>query len=76
MLAALGKRYELQSLATLGSSNWISEANVIPRSGSMVTLVGAADLNAKFFRIVISDVDTDGDGLNDWEDRTSSAWID
>src|SRR5438128_115485 len=29
---------------------------------------GAADAPAKFFRIVVSDVDTDGDGLNDWEE--------
>ena len=69
MFGALGKRYELQSLGILGgTSNWVSEANSVLRSGSMVTLNGTADLNAKFFRIVVSDVDTDGDGLNDWEE--------
>jgi uncharacterized protein (DUF1800 family) len=67
--SALGKEYQLQSSPLIaGNSNWIMEASVIARTGSVVTLTAAADTAAKFFRVVISDVDTDGDGLNDWEE--------
>ena len=71
MPCALGKRYELQSApmpGAGGSTNWISEASVVARTGTNVTLSAAADNTTKFFRISISDVDTDGDGVNDWEE--------
>jgi len=70
MPCALGKQYILQSVepANGGWSNWITEATVIVRSGSTVTLSAPATGSAKFFRVAISDVDTDGDGVNDWEE--------
>jgi hypothetical protein len=64
---ALGKQYELQSAAS-GWSNWVTEATFIARAGTNVTLVGSAGPAPKFFRVAISDVDTDGDGVNDWEE--------
>jgi fibro-slime domain-containing protein len=72
MACALGKQYQLQSITSLDgtnySSNWVTEASVIVRSGTNVTLTGTTGPTTKFFRIAISDVDTDGDGLNDWEE--------
>ena len=35
--------------------------------GTVVNLTAPASVAQKFFRISISDVDTDGDGVNDWE---------
>jgi len=68
---ALGKQYELQSIQPFNSggwTNWITEATAIARSGSIVTLSAPAGLTTKFYRVAISDVDTDGDGVNDWEE--------
>jgi hypothetical protein len=69
--SALGKQYQLQSIQPLTGApwtNWIVEATTIARTGTVVTLTAPAGVTAKFFRIGISDVDTDGDGLNDWEE--------
>ncbi len=68
---ALGKQYQLQSLVPTDGfpgTNWVIEATTIARSGTNVTLVGQASETTKFYRISISDVDTDGDGVNDWEE--------
>src|SRR6266481_4742030 len=68
---ALGKRYEWQSvqgLAGLAASNWVAESSIVARSGSFVTLTAPLGASPTFFRLVISDVDTDGDGVNDWEE--------
>ncbi len=69
--AALGKQYQLQSLQfdpNGGSSTWSNETALVLRSGSSVTFTSSPAGSAKFFRIAISDVDTDGDGVNDWEE--------
>ncbi len=68
MPCALGKQYQLQSVTTLGATNWFVETNLVARSGTNVTLTVPAVSTAKFYRIGISDVDSDGDGLNDWEE--------
>ena len=66
---ALGKQYSLQSIAAFdGLSNWITEASIVARTGTVVTLTAPAGITQKFFRIGINDVDTDGDGVNDWEE--------
>src|SRR6185503_1153522 len=58
---ALGKRYELQtSDASDGpAANWIIEASLIARTNSTVIFISPADRPSKFFRLGVSDVDTD-----------------
>jgi len=72
ILGALGKHYELQGSEVIcgpGASNtWFTEASLVARTNPIVTLSAPAVLPMKFFRIRISDVDTDGDGLTDWEE--------
>lgn len=65
--AELGKRYELQSVDALGS-NWVAGASAVVRSGATLTLSAPASPQPRFFRIGIGDVDSDGDGLSDWEE--------
>src|SRR5258708_15719093 len=65
---ALGKQYQLQSLLDLTNGTWTTESTVVVRSGSVVTLSAPASSTTKLFRIAIADVDTDGDGVNDWEE--------
>jgi uncharacterized protein (DUF1800 family) len=64
---ALGKQYQLQSTGALDDTNWIVETNLVARSGTNVTLTAPLTSAARFYRVSISDVDTDGDGMNDWE---------
>jgi hypothetical protein len=68
MPSALGKLYQLQSTTNIAGTNWMVETNAVARSGTSITLSASATNTAKFFRVAISDVDTDGDGLNDWEE--------
>src|ERR1051326_2108020 len=66
----LGKAYQLQSSPNLAGAGagWSSESSIIARTGTVVTLSAPVTPNAKFFRVLISDVDTDGDGVSDWEE--------
>jgi hypothetical protein len=72
IMGALGKLYELQGSETIcgiGSNNtWLTESSLVARTNPIVTLSASANLPMKFFRVRISDVDTDGDGLTDWEE--------
>ena len=71
MLGALGKKYELQASEVVCGSmatNWLTESSLIARTNTAVLLTAPANLKMKFFRVAISDVDTDGDGLSDWEE--------
>lgn len=83
--SALGKQYRLLSVTNLNSTNWVTDATAIPRSGTVVSLAAPANEETRFFRVVLSDVDSDGDGLNDWEEyklgldplsSSSSAFLD
>ena len=71
MPGSLGKYYQLQGSEILcgsAATNWTTEASLVARTNAMVTLKAPADRTSKFFRIIVSDVDTDGDGLTDWEE--------
>ena len=65
---ALGKRYQLQSVTALDSTNWVVEASLVATSGTTVTLSAPVASAMTFYRVAISDVNSDGSGLmNDWE---------
>jgi uncharacterized protein (DUF1800 family) len=65
-----GKLYQLQSCQSLaGAPAWTNETSVIGQPGTTnVIFPVPATLSGKFFRVVTSDVDSDGDGLTDWEE--------
>ncbi len=65
-----GKQYSLQSVGLAGPppwTNWTVESSIVARSGTNVTFVTPAAATTKFFRVTVSDVDTGGSGINDWE---------
>ena len=66
--SAWGKFYQLQSVSILGGTNWVNETNLVARSGTTATLFAPADAATKYFRLSVADVDSDGDGVNDWEE--------
>jgi len=68
MAAQLGKLYQLQSITNLGSTNWLTETSTVVRSGTNFAFPSPVSTTMKFYRVAISDVDSDGDGVNDWEE--------
>lgn len=67
MPGALGKFYQLQSRTNLGSPDWLTETGMVLRVGTNLTLSSPANATTKFFRIAVSDTNTDGSPLSDWE---------
>ena len=66
--SAPGKLYALQSITNLGNVSWLSETNVEAQSGTNLTLSMPPAVAMKFYRVGVSDVNSDGSGLmNDWE---------
>src|SRR5689334_1407586 len=65
--ATPGKVYNLQSPGSLAGTNWLVETGLVFRAGSSVTLSASAGGGARFFRIAISDTNSDGSSMNDWE---------
>jgi Protein of unknown function (DUF1800)/PA14 domain/CHRD domain/Bacterial TSP3 repeat len=66
--AAAGKVYQLQSVSSLDGTNWTAEASTNASASAVISLTAGTGSEAKFFRIAISDLDSDGDGLSDWEE--------
>lgn len=66
--SAPGKLYTLESVTNVSDTNWVVETNLEALPGPNITLTAPASATAKFYRVSISDVDSDGSGLmNDWE---------
>jgi len=67
----LGKGYQIQRTASLTPMDW--QPTGAPGAGTgadlTITLTGAG-LTEFFYRVLVVDVDTDGDGVNDWEELT------
>ena len=62
-----GKLYQLQSV-TPPSTNWVVETNFEAPPGTNIAIITRVTGAMKFYRIAISDVNSDGSGLmNDWE---------
>jgi len=68
MAAQLGKLYQLQSITNLGSTNWLTETSTVVRAGTSFAFPSPVGGSMKFYRVLVSDVDSDGDGVNDWEE--------
>lgn len=65
---ALGKMYTLQSTTNFTGAAWMTETNAESLTGTNLTLTAPANSVMKFYRVAISDVNSDGSGLmNDWE---------
>lgn len=66
-----GKGYRVESSPTLVRPSWQNELpdEVIPGMGEEITRTFAtAGATRKYYRVVVQDMDTDGDGVSDWEE--------
>lgn len=62
-----GKRYQVETSGS-PSGPWTGELTV-DGDGTTVTRILAATPQPRFFRVAVSDIDTDGDSVNDYEER-------
>ncbi len=66
-----GKAYRIQTSDTLANgASWSNLGTVRLSDGSdMTATFGTGSGVKQFFRLVVTDFDSDGDGVNDWEER-------
>ncbi len=64
-----GKRYRLESKTDLALPTWTPEQTEVASANGVATLLFNATGSAKFWRLIVDDVDTDSDGLTDAEER-------
>ncbi len=64
-----GKRYAIQTSPDLAAGTWTNAAPYVAGTGGPIQQsFSIAGVGRSFFRISITDQDTDGDGINDWEE--------
>ena len=64
-----GKRYRIESKTDLSLPLWTTESTEIAQAADAVAYLFAKPAGNKYWRLRIDDVDTDGDGLADAEER-------
>ncbi len=65
----IGKRYKVQSSTNLSNVNgWTDATGFIDGSGSAIAQSFPAGGGGTFYRVAVYEKDTDGDGVDDWEE--------
>ena len=64
-----GKRYRIESKADLSLATWTTEFTEIAPDANAVASLFNKPAGAKFWRLEVDDVDSDGDGLADAEEQ-------
>lgn len=67
-LSDLGKQYQVFVSTTGTPNSWQPLGNLFNGTGSEITATFSVTSAQRYFRVVASDIDTDGDGLSDWEE--------
>jgi Pectate lyase superfamily protein len=68
-----GKRYQVESCATPGGGDWQTEGGVIGGDGSPTTVAVEVSGGPEFFRVAVTDADSDFDGVTDWEESMAGV---
>jgi|GEM_PF-1156755 len=63
-----GKVYQLQSAPALTGSTWTNEGAAVLGNGSNSLATNPVSGGRMFLRIMVTDVDSDADGVTDWEE--------
>lgn len=65
-----GKQYRLESRSATPGSDWEFDGEPHSGTGDWVSvIVDRADAGQRYYSIRVEDVDSDGDGLSDWEEH-------
>jgi len=70
-----GKRYQIQSRADLSDGPWLEEGGVLGGDGTALTAVVVVTASNRFFRVGVSDGDSDLDGVTDWEEAVAGLAV-
>ncbi len=69
--SVVGKRYQLQTCSDLAAGEWKADGQALMGTGEILAVNRAPGSLAKLYlRVQVSDVDTDGDNLTNWEEIT------
>ena len=69
----LGKRYQVQSAASLNSPDWQNEGAPMNGTGQKMTMTSNVAASAgKFYRVLAQDVFSAGTGVSDWKNSNSA----
>ena len=63
-----GKRYQVQDNGSLAAATWSNFGALYLGTGGEMDATIAAPTTARFFRVYVEDVDTDNDGVTDYEE--------
>ncbi len=66
-----GKSYQVQVCPDLAAANWQPLGGTFAGTGAELLAVfgpPAAGVTTRFFRVTVADLDSDGDGVSDWEE--------
>ena len=66
-----GKRYQVQDNASLAEGSWVDIGALHSGTGGEVEATVSGPGTTKFFRVYVQDVDTDNDGVTDYEEILS-----
>src|SRR5262249_30074075 len=64
----LGKRYQVQSNTNFVAGGWVNEGGLLAGTGAEMSAVLPIGTGPKWFRVAVQDIDSDGDGVTDWEE--------
>ncbi len=64
-----GKQYAISSCPALHNATWQLEGDKITGTGNSIAVTLAADASSRFYRVEVADVDSDRDGVSDWEEK-------
>ena len=65
-----GKRYQVQTATTIAGATWVDFGTPLApdNSGTLTVTNNAVGAKALFYRVRVQDIDSDGDGVSDWEE--------
>ena len=67
-----GKQYQLQIASTL-SGPWVDEGAAVVGDGNPLNCVCPRSGSLQFMRMVVQDIDSDADGVTDWEENKAGT---
>lgn len=68
-----GKLYQMQASRDLAGGSWSSEGSARLGNGAEAVAECPADVDRMFLRLTVTDVDSDGDGVTDWEETIAGT---
>ncbi len=63
-----GKLYTVEGTTSLTSGNWVAMGTAMGTGGVVQLTISAGAQPRYYYRLKVQDVDSDGDGLSDWEE--------